>query len=54
MKRARRKLMPLSEEARSLRTPVSPDRFMGALQDRVHADQGRVLAAKPMPGARGR
>ena len=39
---------PLSEEEKAARRPRLPDELAGALQDRVHADRGRLLAARPV------
>jgi transcriptional regulator with XRE-family HTH domain len=36
----------LSEEARAARAPRPPEDLVGALQDRIHATSGRLLAAK--------
>lgn len=42
------KLTPLSEEARAARRPPPPDQLVGALQDRVHVEKGKLLSSTPM------
>lgn len=42
----------LSEEARAARAPRPPEELVGALQDRIHATSGRLLAAKPIATTR--
>jgi DNA-binding transcriptional regulator YiaG len=39
----------LSAEALATRAPRAPEDLVGALQDRVHAASGRLLAAKAIP-----
>lgn len=36
----------LSKEAREERKPLPPEQLVGALQDRIHRDDGRVRIAK--------
>ena len=38
----------LSPEARAARRPGPPEELVGALQDRVHVEKGRLLAATPI------
>lgn len=44
----RAKSVPLSGEASASRKPAPPAELVGALQDRVHTDKGRLLAATPI------
>jgi transcriptional regulator with XRE-family HTH domain len=46
----RRKLKPapLSPEARATRRPPPPDELVGALQDRVHFEKGRLISSSPI------
>ena len=39
---------PLSAEARSTRKPPPPEMLVGALQERVHKDKGRLLSSTPI------
>ena len=39
------KLAPLSPEAQAVRRPPPPDHLVGALQDSVHAEDGRLISA---------
>lgn len=42
------KLAPLSPEARAARRPPPPDQLVGALQDRVHVEEGKLISATPI------
>jgi DNA-binding transcriptional regulator YiaG len=42
------KLAPLSPEALEARKPQPPEELVGALQDRVHVEKGRLLLATPI------
>jgi transcriptional regulator with XRE-family HTH domain len=50
--RRRLKPTPLSHEAREARKPRPPEELVGALQDRVHVEEGRLLAATPIRSKR--
>lgn len=41
-------LTPLSPEAQAARRPPPPDQLVGALQDPVHIERGRLIAATPI------
>lgn len=45
---ARQRTAPLSTEARTARAPPPPSELVGALQDRVHTDKGRLLSVTPI------
>lgn len=49
-----RELAPLSRQARAARTPPPPDQLVGAAQESVHVDTGRLLSSKPIRPARGK
>lgn len=42
------RLTPLSEEAQAARRPPPPDQLVGALQDRVHVEKGKLLSSTPI------
>jgi hypothetical protein len=42
------KLAPLSPEARAARRPPPPDELVGALQDRVHVEKGKLISSTPI------
>ena len=42
------KLAPLSPEALEARKPRPPEELVGALQDRVHVEKGKLLSATPI------
>ena len=39
---------PLSPEAQAARAPLPPDVLASALQDVVHVDRGKLIAAEPV------
>jgi transcriptional regulator with XRE-family HTH domain len=50
---AMQRAAPLSTEARTVRAPPPPSELVGALQDRVHTDKGRLLSVTPIRTKRG-
>ncbi len=46
--RRRLTLTPLSEEAQAARRPPPPDQLVGALQDRLHVEKGKLLSSTPI------
>lgn len=52
--RRKLELTPLSEESRATRRPPPPDTLVGALQDRVHTEKGKVISSTAIRRNRGR
>lgn len=44
----RKSVPPIAEATRIARTPRPPEELVGALQDRVHIEKGRLLGAQPI------
>jgi len=39
---------PLSSEAQKARAPRPPEELVGALQDSIHVERGRLLFSRPI------
>ncbi len=50
----RRRPAPLSEEARRSRAPRPPEELVGARHDRVHIEEGKLIASVPLKASRPR